>query len=106
MSFGDGQRGLHARSWIDDGGKSGANRWSACRSASLKMSARPIDQLNDLFSRRSGGCAVAGQGNGQVFLFDTLTVGLSGATEPIAQNARDASVNLVMVKSPARWGAG
>ena len=53
------------------------------------MNARPIDQLND-FVLSTGAADVPSSVKemAKVFLFDTLTVGLSGATEPIAQNAR------------------
>ena len=58
------------------------------------MNARPIDQLND-FVLSTGAADVPSSVKemAKVFLLDTLTVGLSGATEPIAQNARDASIN-------------
>ena len=71
------------------------------------MNARPIDQLND-FVLSTGAADVPSSVKemAKVFLLDTLTVGLSGATEPIAQNARDASINFGHGEIAARWGVG
>ena len=58
------------------------------------MNSQPIDQLNDfILSAEAGDVPSSVKEIAKVFLFDTITVGLSGATEPIAQSARDASTN-------------